>query len=485
MKHRMCGELTPSFTGRKVALIGAGVSNMPLVGFLTGLGAAVTVRERREESEILDISRRIREAGGRLVCGDGYLVGLDEDIIIRSPGIRPDTPELGAAAARGALIFCEMELFIRNAPCPVFAVTGSDGKSTTTTILSKLLMPEGQAYLGGNIGEPLFHRVKEMSERDAAAVELSSFQLMTMDAPVKSAVITNVTPNHLNWHTGMDEYIAAKRNILRRAERAVLNYDNDVTRRIGEELIDDGVTPVTWFSLDHLPDEVVSRAHSAVFLDGGCIAEVLPDGSSTQLIETSDIILPGRHNIANYMAAYAAAGSYTTPERLRSVAGSFTGVRHRLQLVAEANGVRYYNSSIDSSPTRTAAAVSALCDTAPERRIVIICGGYDKKIPFEPLAEALLGCRAIREIILTGATRDKIRASLEASPMMHERAGDISIRTEPDFDRAVRLAAADAVQGESVLLSPACASFDAFRNFEERGDRFAALASEICGGERR
>ena len=477
-------SLSQKFRGTHVSLIGAGVSNMPLVGFLTGLGALVTVRERREAEELGSAVQQIEDAGGKLVCGDRYLCDIDDDIIIRSPGIRPDIPELAAAGARGAEIFCEMELFIRNAPCPVFAVTGSDGKSTTTTILSKLLMPAGVAYLGGNIGEPLFHRVLGMSERDAAEVELSSFQLMTMDAPLEASVITNVTPNHLNWHTGMDEYIAAKRNILRRTRRAVLNYDNEITRRIGEDLCRTGDVPVIWFSLERIPNDAVKNAYCTVFLDGGIIVSSGADGKEVPLLTSSEILLPGRHNIANYMAAYGAAMGYTTPERLRCVAGSFTGVRHRLQLVAEAGGVRYYNSSIDSSPTRTAAAVSALIDTAPERRIVIICGGYDKKIPFEPLAESLLGCDAVREIVLTGDTRDKIRDSLENSPLMAARKEDIVIRIEPDFDIAIRIAAFDARPGESVLLSPACASFDAFRNFEERGNRFAALAAEICGVNR-
>lgn len=476
----MVRQIDPSFEGKRVALIGAGVSNLPLVGFLNGLGARVTVRELRDESQLGETADKIRAAGGELIAGPDYLSGMNEDIIIRSPGIRPDTKELETAARHGASVWCEMELFARNAPCPVFAVTGSDGKSTTTTILSKLINVEGKVYLGGNIGEPLFHRTVEMNSNDAAAIELSSFQLMTMDAPFESAVITNVTPNHLNWHTGMDEYADAKRNILRRARRAVLNYDNEVTRKMGEDLISSGKTPVVWFSLSPIPDSTLSSAEYAVFLDGDDIFKAYPDGSREALLKRQNIVLPGMHNTANYMAAYAAAADYTNPEILRKVAGSFTGVRHRLQLVSEGGGVRYYNSSIDSSPTRTAAAISALCDTSPERGIIIICGGYDKKIPFEPLAEAILGCKSIREVVLTGATRDKIYEAIVTCARRRERSSDISICIEENFDDAVRRASNDAVSGESVLLSPACASFDAFANFEERGKRFTALACELA-----
>lgn len=465
----------PSFKDKKVALIGAGVSNMPLIPFIVSLGGEVTLREKKTAEELGNRACEIESAGARLVCGEGYLENITEDVIIRSPGIRPDIPEFATAAKRGALVTCEMELFAEYAPCPVYAVTGSDGKSTTTTILSKLLLPDGDAYLGGNIGEPLFHRVPGMKKTDAAAVELSSFQLMNMNAHFKAAVITNVTPNHLNWHTGMDEYINSKRNILRNAERAVLNYDNDVTREIGASLINEGKLPVTWFSLSPLPGDAVKSAERVFFLEDGSV-KCTENGHTFELLKSSEIVLPGLHNIANYMAAAGAAWGLTSKERIAQTAASFGGVKHRLQLVAEKNGVRFYNSSIDSSPTRTAAAVAALRDSTPDRKVVIICGGYDKNIPFAPLAETLLTSDNIKAAVLTGATRDKITDALKASPNYSE---SFNVQTVPDFDGAVRRAAELAESGDTVLLSPACASFDAFPNFEVRGERFAAVVAEL------
>lgn len=461
------------FKDKSVALIGAGVSNMPAIAFITSLGGHVTLREKNTREKLGEKAEAAISAGAHLVCGEEYLDGLDEDIIIRSPGIRPDIPEFASAAARGAIVTCEAELFARFAPCRIFAVTGSDGKSTTTTVLSKLLMPRGEVYLGGNIGEPLFHKVCDMTCDDAAAVELSSFQLMNMDAHFDSAIITNVTPNHLNWHTGMDEYIEAKKNILRRTDRAVLNFDCDVTRKIGEELIAENACPVTYFSLSPLGNDVACER--AIYLDGDEI--LCREGErTTRIMNTFDILLPGRHNIANYMAAAGAAWGMTDIEHIKSVASSFGGVKHRLQLINEKGGVRFYNSSIDSSPTRTAAAVSALRDSTPERPVIIICGGYDKNIPFEPLAETLLKSENIKAVVLTGATRDKIMDALRNSDAFDE---SFNVSVVPDFDDAVKHAASLAQEGDSVLLSPACASFDAFPNFEVRGEHFAAVVSQL------
>ena len=298
---------------------------------------------------------------------------------------------------------------------------------------------------------------------------------MNMNAHFKAAVITNVTPNHLNWHTGMDEYINSKRNILRNAERAVLNYDNDVTREIGEEIINEGKLPVTWFSLSPLPSDVTKCAERVFFLEDGSV-KYTENGHTFELLKSSEIVLPGLHNIANYMAAAGAAWGLTSKERIAQTAASFGGVKHRLQLVAEKNGVRFYNSSIDSSPTRTAAAVAALRDSTPDRKVVIICGGYDKNIPFAPLAETLLTSDNIKAAVLTGATRDKITDALKASPNYSE---SFNVQTVPDFDGAVRRAAELAESGDTVLLSPACASFDAFPNFEVRGERFVAVVAEL------
>ncbi len=466
--------------GKTAALIGAGVSNLPLVPFLTGKGVKVTVREKAALAPGDEKYDRITSDGGEVISGDGYLDGLCEDVIFRSPGIRPDIKEFREAEERGSVVTCEMEMFAANSKGKIFAVTGSDGKSTTTTITSMILDPSdgGKTYLGGNIGQPLYHLTDEITEKDLIAVEMSSFQLMEFDSPVCAAAITNITPNHLNWHTGMDEYTEAKKNILKRSGLAVLNFDDERTRNAGMELLAGGVVPVRWFSL---------RPYDEIVREGGTEAEYVTKdgrsavyhkaGSSEVLFDLSDVLLPGMHNVANYMTASALAYEYTSPEKIRQVARTFTGVRHRLQLVAEGKGKKYYNSSIDSSPTRTAAAVSALTDKFPDSSVVIICGGYDKNIPFGPLAETILTSRIIKKAVITGATADKILDAVRSD--CRYDGSETEIVLERSFDEAVREAALDSPGCDTVLLSPACASFDAFRNFEERGDHFSDLVKEL------
>ena len=354
-------------------------------------------------------------------------------------------------------------------------MTGSDGKSTTTTVLSLLLaVPEkGKAYLGGNIGAPLFHRYPGMTADDRAAVELSSFQLMTIDAPLEAAVVTNVTPNHLNWHTDWDEYVAAKERILHRAKRAVLNSRNETTRAMGEKC----ACPVTWFSREPIDDAGLRDGDSAIYIENGFIVKREKGERPVLVLALSDILLPGLHNAENYMAAIAAAGDCADTEAIRDIARTFPGVEHRLEFVREKDGVRFYNSSIDSSPTRTDAALSALCDTAPERKIVVICGGYDKKIPFGPLADAILSRENVKAVVLNGATADAIEEALRDHPLYGGRIkeGSFALTRADSFGDAVPAAAAAASAGDTVLLSPACASFDQFANFEERGRRFKEI----------
>lgn len=468
-------NILDSIKGKKVALLGAGITNMPLAGFLAERGAILTVRDQK--TDLGERGDTLRALGAELILGEDYLKNFDEDVIFRSPGIRPDLPTLREAVENGAILTSEMELFLSLHPCPTYAVTGSDGKSTTTTLISLMLrqaLGDEAVFLGGNIGEPLLHRYPKMTPDSAVAVELSSFQLMTIDAPVEAAVITNVTPNHLNWHTGMEEYIEAKKRILRQAKRAVLNFDNDVTREIGLSLSD---TPVIWFSKNPLSRDVLKESDGAVYLDNDGIYYLpAPDAEPRFIMNREDIMLPGMHNVENYMAASAAVIDVVTAEQIKAVATTFGGVRHRLEFVREKDGVRFYNGSIDSSPTRTAAALSALGD----RSIVVICGGYDKNIPFEPLAEAILTRENVHTVVLTGATLMKIEAALLSHPLYGQRtAQGFKILREPDFDTAVHSASYAAKTGDTVLLSPACASFDAFPNFEVRGDHYKALINAL------
>ncbi len=469
------------FENKRIALIGAGVSNTPLAKYFTDKGAAVSVRDKKTEAELgEERCRAIRNTGAELICGEGYLDGLTEELILRSPGIRPDIPELQAARGRGSAVITELGLFLKMSPAKVYAVTGSDGKSTTTTVISILLERglggRGNAYLGGNIGEPLLHRMDGMSASDGVAAEISSFQLMDADFEAEAAVITNITPNHLNWHTGMDEYIEAKRTVLRHAKRAVLNWGNDVTREIGLTLS----CPVVWFSRDPIPDTVPDKDMRLYPVDG--VITLMKKGATPEgILPLDTVLLPGMHNAENYMAAIGATLGVVSYEDIRDVAATFGGVRHRLELVRRAGNISYYNSSIDSSPTRTAAALSAL----PDRELYLICGGYDKKIPFGPLADAVIGCGNVRTVVLTGATANAIEDALAAHPDF--ASSGITLIREGDFDSAVLAASAAAVSDagsrgnlpRAVLLSPACASFDAFANFEERGRRFCDVVNGI------
>ena len=466
--------LTEIFGGKSVSLLGAGVSNMPLARVAAPLCARLTVRDKKSPSELGAVADELVSLGAELITGDGYLDGIDEDLVFRSPGIRPDLEPLNEARKRGSVITSEMELFLSLHPCPVYAITGSDGKTTTTTLTSLLLEPKGSVILGGNIGEPLLYRYDKIKADDAVAVELSSFQLMTVDAPLDVAAITNITPNHLNWHTGMDEYTEAKKNILRHCGRAVLNYDNDVTRTITAEMQKTG-TPVTYFSLSPLPEGLLRGCDSAVWLDGDKVFSLFPGEGLTEIMTRGDIKLPGLHNIANYLTAIAVTHGMTTPEHIREVARSFGGVEHRLEFIREKDGVTYINGSIDSSPTRTAAALSALSD----RPVVLIAGGYDKHIPYEPLADAIFSS-TVHAVVLTGDTAETIRSCLEKHPDYAAKTADgFRIVMDPDFDSSLTDAAALAKAGDTVILSPASASFDHFKNFEERGRHFKSLVNAL------
>ncbi len=461
------------FKGKSVSLIGAGISNIPLAHELVKVCSSVTVRDKKSRTELGDTADTLEKEGVHLLLGDEYLAEIHEDVVFRSPGIRPDIPELSEAVERGSVLTSEMEFFLSLEPCRIYAVTGSDGKSTTTTLTSLMLESgnEYRTFLGGNIGKPLLDRYAEISPSDSVAVELSSFQLMTIDAPIEVAAITNVTPNHLNWHTSMDEYIQAKKRILCHASRAVLNYDNDVTRSIAEETAKTS-TPITYFSLSPIPDGVLRECDSKVWLENDTIYACFPDCGTVEIMSRGEIKLPGMHNTANYMTAIALTWGRTTIENIRDIARTFGGVEHRLEFVREIDGVSYINGSIDSSPTRTAAALSAIYD----RPVVLIAGGYDKHIPYEPLADAIYSS-SVHTVVLTGDTAATIKKALLA----HKKHPDSSLKiVDADtFEDAVRLARENAHSGDTVILSPASASFDRFKNFEERGKYFKKIICDL------
>ena len=467
-------ELDRIIKNGRITVLGIGISNRPLIDWLLLRGANVTARDRKSYEQLMPLSEELTKKGVKLILGDEYLENIDEDMIFRAPGIRPDLPQIRKAMENGAVLTSEMELFFELTPATVLAITGSDGKTTTTTLTYKILEEElkknvkGKVFVGGNIGAPLLPHVDEMTGDDFAVVELSSFQLSTMRRSPQRAIMTNITPNHLDWHTDMDEYIEAKCNICRHLpiSHITVNSDNEITAEIGRN----SDIHVTFFSSSKTDFANITHGKvnaSAIFIKDGCIT--LTDGKNEEkILKISDIRLPGKHNVENYMAAISITRGLVSTDSIYEIATSFGGVAHRLEFVRELDGVKYYNSSIDSSPTRTAAALSALSE-----KPIIICGGYDKKIPFEPLADAL--CKSAKKVILTGATAEKIKSAILACPLFDE--SGLEIIEQSDFDSAVKAAHDAAKDGDTVLLSPACASFDAFPNFEVRGNRFKDIVN--------
>ncbi len=469
-------ELIRKIQNGKTAVLGFGISNVPLTEYLLSLGAALTVRDKKSFDKLPPEAAALRERGVRFLTGEDYLAGLSGDVIFRSPGIRPDLPEIAAAVRAGAVLTSEAELFFLLSPCRKVGITGSDGKTTTTTVTSLLLAEairltggRGRAEVGGNIGIPLIRQLPRLTKEDFICAELSSFQLMTFTAfSPEVAVLTNLSPNHLNWHTGMEEYAGAKENIFRHppCRALVTNAANATTAAIAARAQQD--LPVTLFSSAGRPAGGARR----IWLEGG---DVLTEAGGVPFClfrDVSRIRIPGLHNVENYMAAAGAVlasgfSEETAAAALAAVAPSFGGVEHRMEFVRRLSGVDYFNSSIDSSPTRTAAALSSFAD----RKSVLICGGSDKHIPFDSLARTLAA--HAKAVVLTGETMGKIAAAIDASP--EAKTSPLRVFCEPDFALAVKKAASLAEPGERVILSPACASFDAFPNFEVRGRRFKEL----------
>ncbi len=453
-------EYIASLRGRTVAVIGIGVSNTPLLRLLLREGIAVTACDRSDRAKLGALAEELEAAGAVLRLGDGYLQGLDQDVIFRTPGLRPDVPELEAARARGSVITSEMEVFFQVCPCPIIAVTGSDGKTTTTTIIAELLRAAGHTvHVGGNIGHPLLAEAGSIRPTDWAVLELSSFQLMTMTRSPHIAVLTNLAPNHLDVHKSMEEYVWAKENIFRHqqpGDTAIFNLDNAITR----ELSAHAPGRVLYFSRQ-------AELESGVFLRGDAVIS-RRDGQERQVMTTEDIRLPGVHNVENYMAAIAAVDGLVPDDVIRTFARAFNGVEHRIELVRTWRGVRFYNDSIASSPSRTIAGLRSF-----KEKVILIAGGYDKHIPFDVLGPEVV--EHVKLLILCGATADKIRAAVEQAPGY--RPGHPEILDVTPFQKAVETARDRAVPGDVVTLSPACAAFDQFKNFMERGKTFKAIVN--------
>ena len=445
--------------GKTVTFCGIGRSHLPLIQLFQKKGALVSARDKRSLEELGDNGKLLQSLGVRLVLGEDYLQDLNEEIIFRTPGMKYHLPQLEAARKAGSAVTSEMEVFFELCPCKIYAVTGSDGKTTTTSIIAEFLKAQGKTvHLGGNIGKPLLPEIESIRPEDCAVVELSSFQLISMGESPDVAVVTNLSPNHLDVHKDMQEYIDAKKNIFRHQNafsRTVLGAGNEITASFAPKVRGD-----CW----------MFRRGGPVDRGVWCDEESIYVGKE-KLMPISQIKIPGWHNVENYMAAIAAVWGDVDPEVIRQVAATFNGVEHRAELVRELRGVKYYNDSIATSPTRV---ISGMLSLFPQK-ILMIAGGYDKHIPFEPLGPVV--CDKVKTLILLGATAQKIQDAVQSAENYKEGAPEI-LRVET-MEQAVAAAAAHAQPGDIVSLSPASAAFDLYPNFEVRGKHYKELVNGL------
>ena len=457
-------QLAELVKGKKVAFIGAGVSHKTLIEEFVGLGAHVTLCDKKNSvDDFGSYAETIRRLGIDLSLGEHYMDGFQgQDIILRTPGFEYYQKPLQDAIAAGTLVTSEVELFFDYCPCEIVGVTGSDGKTTTTTLISKFYEAAGRkVHLGGNIGAALLPMLPDVAPEDVAVVELSSFQLISMHQSPNIAVVTNVTPNHLDHHKDMQEYIDAKRNILLHQVppcREVLGYENDITR----SMVPDCKGKQVWFTRLHDTD-------NGAFLRGDGMLCMAEDGVVTPFLAQKDIKLRGLHNIENLLAAAAVWGEVPI-EAIQKVGSTFTGVEHRIEPVRVLDGVTYYNDSIGTSPTRTIAGLRSF-----DQKVILIAGGYDKHIPYEPLAPEVIA--HVKDLVLMGATGPRIEKAVCEHPDF--AASGLTIQHADTMQHAVELARAAAQPGDIIILSPASASFDLYPNFEVRGREFKKIVNEL------
>lgn len=449
--------------GCEMAVVGIGVSNLPLIRFLIGCGADVTAHDKRSSRDLGETYDELIGLGVKLVLGEHYLdeISPSAKLVFKTPGIRYDVPGLKKAAENGSEITSEMELFFELCPARKIAVTGSDGKTTTTSLIYDMLCRSGYTcYLGGNIGHPLMGEIEKIKADDIVVLELSSFQLHTMKQSPDIAVITNVTPNHLDWHTDFEEYKDSKKAVFAYQNengKVVLNYDNDITKAFGTE-----AKNVTYFSSKQIPNNgYCLKDNSIVFIENG-------DVKST-VLDINKIYIPGMHNVENYMAAIAATDTLVSTDVVNETAVEFKGVPHRIEFVRELDGVKYYNDSIASSPARTTAGLNSFGD----KKVILIAGGYDKKIPFVEFGFVVN--EHVKKLVLVGVTSDKIESAVTKASNYN----GLPIIKCTDFKEAVCAARDEAEDGDVVILSPACASFDLFKNFEVRGNTFKDIVKSF------
>ena len=452
-------EFKDYIKNKNVAVVGIGVSNIPLINFLLELGAKITAFDKKNEKDLGEIVVDFKQKGVKLELGENYLNALTGfEVVFKTPSMRIDSKALIKVKEEGTYITSEMEEFVRYCKGKIYGITGSDGKTTTTSIIAKLLETEGyKTWVGGNIGNPLFAQIEEIKEKDMVVLELSSFQLMTMNSPIDIALVTNLTPNHLDMHKDMQEYIDAKKNLFLYQEKdgvLIVNRESEITYGFENEAKGE----IREFSSKRVLE------NGAYYLDETLYLE------KNEVCKAKDIIIKGIHNIENYLAAFIATKDDVSVLTMKNVAETFGGVEHRCEFVRELDGVKYYNDSIASSPTRALAGLKAF-----DKKVILIAGGKDKGIPVSPLATE--GYPYIKEVILLGQTKEMLKEAFEK--IISEKDLKMNITIVNTLEEAVNASKKIAKEGDIVTLSPACTSFDMFDNFMIRGNVFKELVKKL------
>ncbi len=447
-------EYFESLRGKTIGVFGMGISNIPLISMLLDCGAKVVAGDKKTKEQLGEIALELENKGAELVLGDRFPDEMHGEIIFRTPGIRPDIPKFLELKAKGSLLTSEMEVFFDLCPAEIIGITGSDGKTTTTTLISEMLKAEGYTvWLGGNIGKPLLPEIAKVKATDKVVVELSSFQLMTFTKSPHIAVMTNLSPNHLDVHKDYQEYMDAKKNIMLyqgKDDIFVTNAGNEDTVKVAEE----------------------TKGNLRTFSSKGDALVCVKDGvicyENQPVLSVKDIKVPGAHNVENYMTAIGAVHDLVSLEAIKTVAKNFGGVPHRIELVREKDGVRYYNSSIDSSPNRTINTLKVF----PEK-VILIAGGKDKGIAYDEIGPAVVA--HVKSLLLIGATSDAIEAAVRKAPGGEK----VEIQRFDSYEAVIEAARKMAKAGDVVLLSNASTSFDMFKNFEERGNLFKKIVMSL------
>ncbi|MBQ7128865.1 MAG: UDP-N-acetylmuramoyl-L-alanine--D-glutamate ligase [Clostridia bacterium] len=453
-----------SMNGKKIAFCGIGRSNLPLVALFKKYGACITVCDRKERSAFSqDVLESVEKTGASLKFGEDYLKNLDIDILFRTPGMYFNQPILQEFIKKGVVVTSEMEVFFDICPCKIYAITGTDGKTTTTTIVSKVLEKAGKkVFLGGNIGTPLLPLIEQMTADDVAVVELSSFQLISMRKSPDISAVTNIFEDHMNVHKDMAEYIGAKINILSHQNafsRTGLNMDNEETKKLSSLVRG----KLIYFSRKQKPETGAYLSHDGYL----CYTE---NGKTEKIIHKDEIKIPGLHNVENYLTAIAVLHGDVENDCFVSVANEFGGVEHRIEFVRELDGVRYYNDSIATSPASVTAGLKAF-----GKKVIIIAGGSDKQLDYTTLSGAIN--KYVKVLILLGETAEKIKKAVVEDKTYNQN--EIKIIDADTLENAVNIARENAVLGDVISLSPASASFDKYKDFEERGRHFKKVVKDL------